>query len=75
MDEKASAKLPEERHREAREGILRYRIEVLEKTRDQPFFELAAFGKPLQSRRARLPRAEEDKVIRRCRPKGEMGRS
>jgi len=43
------------------------------KTRDQPFLELAAFGKPLQNRRIRLSRADENKVIRRCKPKGEMG--
>ena len=72
MDEKAIAKLPELQSA-AREAILRHRIEVLEKTREQPFFERAAFGKPLQNRRIRLSRADPHKVIKRCKPKGEMG--
>ena len=73
MDEKAIAELPAPQRWSAREGILRYRIDVLEKTREQPFFELKAFGKPLQNRRVRLSRADPYKVIRRCRPKGGMG--
>ena len=72
MDEQAIAKLPELQSA-AREAILRHRIEVLEKTREQPFFERAAFGKPLQNRRIRLSRADPHKVIKRCKPKGEMG--
>src|SRR5438874_12797794 len=54
MDEQAIAKLPPERQSAAREGILRYRIDILEKTREQPFVELAAFGKPRQNPRVRL---------------------
>ncbi len=73
MDEQAIAELPEPERRSAREGILRYPIEVLEKTREQPFFERSAFGKPLQNRRIRLSRADPHKVIKRCKPKGEMG--
>ena len=73
MDEQAIAKLPASEQRSAREGILRHRIEVLEKTREQPFFERAAFGKPLQNSRVPLSRADPHKVIKRCKPKGEMG--
>jgi len=73
MDEQAIAKLPESARWSAREGILRYRIEVLENMRERPFFELAVFGKPLQNRRVRLSRADPCKVIKRCKPKGEMG--
>ncbi len=73
MDEKAIAKLPAPERGSAREGILRYRIEVLDKAREQPFFEREAFGKPLQNRRIRLSRADPHKVIKRCKPKGEMG--
>src|SRR5439155_4332659 len=73
MDEKAIAKLPAPERGSARQGILRYRIDVLEKTRDQPYFEWKAFRKPLQSRRVRLSRADPHKVIKRCKPKGEMG--
>ncbi len=73
MDEEAIAELPSERQFAARQEVLRYRIEVLEKTREQPFFEQAAFGKPLQNRRIRLSRADPHKVIKRCKPKGEMG--
>ena len=73
MDEQAIAKLPASEQRSAREGILRYRIEVLEKTREQPFFEREAFGKPLQNSRVPLSRADPHKVIKRCKPKGGMG--
>ena len=73
MDEQAIAKLPASEQRSAREGILRHRIEVLEKTREQPFFERAAFGKPLQNSRVPLSRADPHKVIKRCKPKGGMG--
>ena len=73
MDEQAIAKLPASEQRSAREGILRHRIEVLEKTREQPFFEREAFGKPLQNSRVPLSRADPHKVIKRCKPKGEMG--
>ena len=72
MDEQAIAKLPELQSA-AREAILKHRIEVLEKAREQPFFEREAFGKPLQNRRIPLSRADPHKVIKRCKPKGEMG--
>src|SRR5207249_8407638 len=72
MDEQAIAKLPELQSA-AREAILKHRIEVLEKAREQPFFEREAFGKPLQNRRIPLSRADPHKAIKPCKPKGEMG--
>ena len=74
MDEQAIAKLPAPEQRSAaREAILKHRIEVLEKAREQPFFEREAFGKPLQNSRVPLSRADPHKVIKRCKPKGGMG--